>query len=175
MGALPGGGAVRATFSSLSCPSPGNCAAAGFYFDQANAVQPFVVTEKNGLWGRAHVLPGLTRLNIGQFALSPLVACRSAGNCSAAGTYSPAKPPVFRAQVFVSTEKNGVWGKAIELPGFAALNRDGDASYPALSCGAPGYCSLGGGYATADGALEPFLAIQNHGTWGKAREVTGFH
>jgi cytochrome c551/c552 len=171
---LPGGGASTAGLGSVSCPSAGNCTAAGGYVDQAGARQPFVSTEKNGVWGQAQVRPGLARLNIGKLAGATLV-CRSAGNCSAAGTYSAAKPGVFHEQVFVSTEKNGVWGNATELPGFAALNRGNNTYGVLLSCGAPAYCSLAGSYFTAGGRYEPFVAIQENGIWGKAREVTGFH
>jgi hypothetical protein len=115
LGALPGGGAASATFGSLSCPSAGNCAAVGFYFDQARAVQPFVVTQKNGIWGRARVLPGLARLNIGKFAESTVLACRSASNCSVGGAYFTAGG---RSEPFLAIQKNGIWAKAREVTGF---------------------------------------------------------
>src|SRR6185437_1950294 len=37
---------------SVSCPSPGNCAAAGDYWKHGDR-QGFVVDERSGRWGRA--------------------------------------------------------------------------------------------------------------------------
>src|SRR5215472_14787617 len=42
-----------AQVSSLSCGSPGNCAAGGFYRDRSGHGQAFVVSERNGVWGKA--------------------------------------------------------------------------------------------------------------------------
>jgi hypothetical protein len=44
---------------SLSCGSPGNCAAGGYYRDRHGHGQWFVVSERNGVWGRAIEVPGL--------------------------------------------------------------------------------------------------------------------
>lgn len=45
----------------MSCRSPGNCTAAGTY-PTTNAdgnQQEFVVSEKNGTWGKAETVPGI--------------------------------------------------------------------------------------------------------------------
>jgi len=50
--------------SSVSCGSAGNCAAGGFYTGAYypptfnNALQAFVVSEENGVWGMAEEVPG---------------------------------------------------------------------------------------------------------------------
>ena len=49
-------------------------------------------------------------------------------------------------QVFVVSEVNGTWGKAIEVPGTAALNQGGNANIDSVSCGSAGNCSAGGIY-----------------------------
>ena len=96
------------------------------------------------------------------------VICRSASNCTAVGTYGAAQGEA----VFVSTELNGSWGTAIELPGLAALNQGNKTGSPVMSCGAPGDCSLGGFYG-AGGLSKPYLATQHNGVWGQAHEVRG--
>ena len=102
------------------------------------------------------------------------MVCRSVGNCSAAGHFF-AK---VGDGVFVSTEKNGVWGNAAELPGLRALDVGRDASIPRLACGAAGRCSLGGFYGLhsphgSGQVIKPYLAVQKNGTWGSAAEVKG--
>jgi hypothetical protein len=51
----------------------------------------------------------------------------------------------------VVREKDGVWGRAEEVPGLAALNTRGDATISSVSCTAPGECSAGGFYIGASG------------------------
>ena len=46
------------------------------------------------------------------------MSCASAGNCAAGGRYRDGG----HLQGFVAGERNGLWGKAIEVPGLAALN-----------------------------------------------------
>ncbi len=106
---------------SLTCVSTGNCTAGGEDIADLNtlAPQPYIATEKHGTWS-AQRLPGVAELSADTMGASlSRVICRSAGNCSAVGTYGASSG----VAVFVSTELNGVWGTAIELPGLAALNQ----------------------------------------------------
>src|SRR5689334_13114340 len=48
----------EAQLNSVSCASAGNCSAGGSYTDNAEEGQAFVVTETNGIWGRAEEVPG---------------------------------------------------------------------------------------------------------------------
>ncbi len=161
---LPGG-SVRALVSAVSCSSAGNCAAGGLYVTKAGAGQAFVVTQKNGIWGNAKPVPGLAVLNVGHTAEIQLMSCRSAGNCSAAGTYE--SDSSMDQQAFVVTEKNGTWGRAEEIPGTAALNTGGVAEVHALSCSAVGACAVGGDY-DRNGGAQAFVAVQKNGVWGAA-------
>lgn len=56
---------------------------------------------------------------------------------------------------FVAVEENGVWGKATEVPGLAALNTGGDVYISSVSCAPASACSAGGprrrGVGPADG------------------------
>jgi hypothetical protein len=55
-------GVIR--LSSVSCASAGNCGAGGFYRDAAGIDQAWVVSEKNGTWGKAEEVPGTAALNV---------------------------------------------------------------------------------------------------------------
>ncbi|HUC57352.1 MAG TPA: hypothetical protein VMA95_08120 [Streptosporangiaceae bacterium] len=161
------------TIGSLSCPSQGNCTTGGDFtnLDNIDEGQPYLVTEKKGIWQNARSIPGVAALSAAsQAADFAGVACGSAGNCSAAGEYSP--DPGGGGEVYVSTEKNGVWGKATELPGLAALKGSTTGIEPVLSCGAPGNCGLGGDYFGYP-ATWPYLATQRKGIWGRVQRVNG--
>ncbi len=163
---------------SLSCASAGNCSAGGFYATRSGhcpAVnrgncQAFVVTQKNGTWGKAKKVPGAAALNAGGDAEIYSVSCGSAGNCSAGGYYTGRSG---RSQAFIVTQKRGAWGTAKKVPGIAALNAGGGAEIRSVSCGSAGNCSAGGYYTDRSGHLQPLVVSQNKGTWGMAEEVPG--
>jgi hypothetical protein len=166
--ALNVGGAGRV--GSLSCGAVGDCSAGGDYQDGSGHLQPFVVSEKNGTWGKAIEVPGIAALKHREAAVDA-VSCASPGNCSASGLYL--QRPSLNLEPFVVTERNGTWGKAIEIPGIAALNKDGEAHDFSVSCGAAGDCSVGGDYLAHGPTQQAFVVNQAHGTWGKAIEVPG--
>ena len=72
------------TVSSVSCSSAGNCGAGGPY----GHTGAFVVSERNGKWGKAEEAPGTTALNLGGDAAVNSVSCPSASRCVAAGSYT---------------------------------------------------------------------------------------
>jgi hypothetical protein len=76
---VPGLNAVSrdAYLNSVSCASPGNCAAAGDY-----DLGVFVAIEKNGVWGKETTVPGALPVK----AVNS-VSCASAGSCVAGGFY----------------------------------------------------------------------------------------
>jgi hypothetical protein len=122
-----------------------------------------------GTWGNAIEVPGLAALNVrGASVLS--VSCGSVGNCSAAGTYTDSSSHI---QGYVVSQSNGAWGTAIEVPGLAALNADGFAGFPSVSCGSAGNCSAGGSYMDGFGKFQGFVVSQSNGVWGTAVEVPG--
>jgi hypothetical protein len=71
---------------SVSCPSAGNCAAAGLY-DGPDAQQPFVADEINGTWGNAQEVPGILTLDGGDSASATSVSCAAPGDCALSGTF----------------------------------------------------------------------------------------
>jgi hypothetical protein len=150
-------GGYAATLS-VSCASAGNCSAGGSYIG-SSAVEPFVVSETNGTWGSATIVPGAAALNVGgTYAATTSVSCASAGNCSAGGVYTDVSR---HQQVFVVSQTDGTWGSAEEVPGTASLNTDGTAAINSLSCSSATQCSAGGYYTQSIGdgfgEQEPFV------------------
>jgi len=143
---------------SVSCASAGSCAAVGTYALDSNPyyadTQGFVAVEKNGRWGRAIVVPGLKALNAGRNAYVNSVSCASAGNCAVGGQYSD-RNETYRA--FVAVERNGVWGKAIEVPGLGTLETSGNGDVFSVSCGSAGDCTAGGTYGGSHGYQHGFV------------------
>ena len=156
--------------TAFSCGSAGSCAEGGSYADAAGHGQAFVVSEANGVWGRAEEVPGTAALNRGGEASVWAVSCAVSRYCVAGGSYTDA---AGHGQAFVVSEANGVWGRAEKVPGTAALNRGGVAGLDAVSCAPGGYCAAGGSYADAAGHGQVFVVSERHGTWGTAREVRG--
>src|SRR6185437_7407631 len=118
-----------------------------------------------GGWSKATGVPGLAALNKGGHAEVTGVFCASAGNCVAGGDYMDSHHEV---QGFVADERHGRWGKAIEIPGLAALNVGGEVDVRPPSCGSAGNCTIGGTYRKTSSRFSPFIATERGGKWGKA-------
>jgi hypothetical protein len=160
----------------VSCVSRSFCAAVGSYATKTDS-QGFLAVERNGRWDKAIEVPGLGALNAGRAALADItsVSCASAGNCAAGGNYQDKSE---RNQGFVVTERNGRWDKAIEVPGFGALNTgatpfNNDATVGTVSCPSAGNCAASGYYSTRGQRFHGFVATERNGRWGKATEVPG--
>jgi hypothetical protein len=165
---IPGCSGPAGTTFSVSCASAGNCSAGGFYGNSSGSLVAFVVSEVGGAWGTAEIVPAPNPAS--GAAIHP-VSCASAGNCSAAGSYTDSSG---HGQVFVVSQVNGAWGTAEEIPGLAALNTGGGASlWNSLSCASAGNCSAAGTYKDGSGHTQAFVVSQVGGTWGTAKEVPG--
>ena len=163
----------NAYLDSVSCATAGNCAAGGFYWDDsASTDRAYVVNETNGVWSNAVEVPGTAALNMGELARVYSVSCATNGNCAAGGIYTDG---TGHEQSFVVNSVNGVWGKAVEVPGLAALNK-ANADLYSVSCAAAGDCVAGGWYenrSTIANDQQAFVVSETNGTWGKAIEVPG--
>ena len=119
-----------------------------------------------GSWGRAINVPGLGALVRGNGGGTQVnsVSCASAGNCVAGGSYWDGGD-----QAFVAVERNGRWGKAIGVPGVAALNAGRFAHVYAVSCVPAGDCAVGGNYTQPGGQdVAGFVTAEKNGVWSKA-------
>src|SRR5215510_7078020 len=169
LGALNQGGAAELT--SVSCGAAGNCAAAGSYTDGGGYTHAFVAGETNGKWRKAIKIPGLDALTPARADSVDSVSCASAGNCAALGDYADGRG---HRQVFVASQTNGTWGKAIRMPVSGLLDWGGSAFVLSVSCGAAGNCAAGGAYRdNKRGHMHAFVVNLTNGTWGTAIEVPG--
>jgi len=155
------------TLTAVSCSSPGDCAATGNYADRGGLGQAFVVSERNGSWGKAIEVPGLAALNNGGYAGISSVSCASAGNCAVTGYYDSGAP-----EAFVVSQANGSWGRAIEVPGSAAF---GTATFASVSWLRPATAQPWGTPVapTTDASFGPLAVSEKNGSWGKAISVPG--
>jgi hypothetical protein len=98
---------ARQVRRSATCGATGNCAAGGWANVRVTATlvrtEAFVVSEQHGRWGKATVVPGVTRLDTDGNSEITSVACASAGHCSAGGFYQPDHSAT--AHAFVVTER----------------------------------------------------------------------
>ncbi len=114
-----------------------------------------MAAERHGRWGAAIEVPGLGALKV-RFAEVNSVSCASAGSCVACGEYDIRRG----RQGFVAVERDGVWGRAIEVPGLRALNTGGNAFVFSVSCASPGNCAAGGGYSDRRDRSQGFVVSQ---------------
>ena len=166
---VPTSGVGSAEVISISCPAIGDCAAGGYFYARRGG-QGFVVSEKNGTWGKAVEVPGLATLNRRGDASVTSISCAATGNCAAGGYYWDRH---YNRHAFVVSETNGAWGTAIKVPGTATLNAGGDAEVTSISCAAPGECAAGGSYSDSARNGHAFVVSQTNGIWSKATEVPG--
>jgi hypothetical protein len=153
---------LLAQVSSVSCASPGNCSAGGFYADSSFVNQAFVVSQVNGTWGRAEEVPGISALNaISPGATAVSVSCASPGDCGAGGFYTDSSGG---NQAYVASQGNGSWDTAEEVPGTPTLNAGGHAATESVSCPPAGNCSAGGYYTNGKSAVEAFVVGETSGS-----------
>lgn len=140
--------------ASVSCATPGNCAAGGYYRDNdpLHPLRPYVVDETNGNWGTAIDLSGSLDSYVG---LVGPVSCATAGNCVAGGTYNG---PDFVEHAFIVEETNGKWGSATDVPGMSTVF--------AVSCATPGNCA-----AVGWDRSKAFVVDETNGSWGNPVQI----
>jgi hypothetical protein len=171
LGALNTGGSAEV--SSVSCGSPGNCAAGGYYDARtsggAGHQLAFVVSEQNGSWGTAQQAAANLSTGPGGPAFVDAVSCGSPGNCAAGGQFSDASG---EAQAFVVSEVNGTWAAARAVAGTQSCC--GGAEVTSVSCASAGNCAAGGQFDYG-GYNAAFLVNEKNGAWGKLMYVPGLN
>lgn len=173
----------------LSCPSDGNCVAAGDYVNAQGIPDGLFAQESNGTWlaSQAAQLPA-EHGNFDTVSLSQL-ACTSAGDCAAIGaeTLMEAPSPGVLTGIGVSddvwllySETGGTWsqGEVPQLP----LNAMGGSVLSTVSCSVADKCTAVGMYTAAPGggsiaaarggSTEPYVVSRTRGRWARAVELT---
>ena len=163
--ALTGESLNYSTPATVTCVSPGNCAA-GIGASQ----RPVVAQEKGGTW-RSTALPGFPA-SVDASQGPTVVACAKAGACTAGGTfYNDRIAGSFK--VWVASESGYTWKSGVELAGLQ-LGGVFSTTVNAISCTAPGYCTLAGqiwSSTTKGSTAHGFTATQTGGRWSSARVV----
>jgi hypothetical protein len=167
--ASPGAPAQASSWSldSLSCPAAGYCTAVGTARSTSREAAAFVVTQTDGAWGNAALIPGQAALSATQESWSDSVSCTAVGDCTAIGGYNPGSG--YNWLMWTADEVNGTWGAAQQLARPAATLR----MTGSLSCATPGNCAVGGTYRDARGLPEVFVANEVNGTWQPSEDVPG--
>jgi hypothetical protein len=124
----------------------------------------------NGTWSAPLDAPGVGTLT--QHGVSQVndISCPAPGACAAIGTDYVG--PHYYRQAFVDSETHGTWGRAVAIPGLAALNLQQFGDGLTVSCDAPGSCSAGGDY-TRIYFSQGFTVQLRNGHWGNAQPVAG--
>ena len=85
---------------------------------------------------------------------------------AAAGMTTGVRPPgAGDASAIGAAGPAGSWGRAIEVPGLAALNKGGDAEVTSVSCASAGSCAAGGDYEDRHG--------HGRGSWPSSGTAAG--
>jgi hypothetical protein len=169
--AAPGQSLKSVSVSSISCAAAGYCTAIGTAVAGAGASAAqdgIAVTETDGRWGSVQVIPGLARLNTGDYLQFSSVTCGAAGDCSAGGSYSDGSANV----AFVVSQHGGTWGTAGPVTGVTSAGSTTTSQVTGVSCPSAGNCAAVGDYTT-DGTQTGFVVSETGGVWGQALEVPG--
>jgi hypothetical protein len=159
-------GAKRGTLDFVSCPSIGNCTAAGTY----------LLDERNGVWtaSTAGLPPNGSVTTSGQTPAIQGLSCWAAGNCAAVGIYGDRHGS---PQGWLLTETHGVWAQGVEakLPANAST-KEGSYLYPvidvgAVSCAPNGDCTAVGGYGDRRSHQFGMILSEHAGRWGPAKQT----
>jgi hypothetical protein len=171
---LPGSGPLNtggdAYAQAISCPAAGSCTAGGAYSLPSGQDEPFVDGVSTSNWLTTTELPGARSLNRGAVSGINAISCPSTGNCVAGGVYTDASGG---QQAMLATESGGAWQAALEVPGTAALNVDGNAEVTSVACASVGNCVAGGSYEDVNGNSQGFVVDEVAGSWGSATELPG--
>ena len=157
-----------ASFTSVSCASPGNCTAVGSFRNSEGLYEGFTMTSTNGVWALARQAvfpPGAQHIYSTANFLS--VSCASPGNCTAVGQFRNSDDGY---EAFTMTSTNGVWALArpAEFPaGVQAENPE--ARFNSVSCASPGNCTAVGQFRNFDNSREAFTMASTNGVWALAR------
>lgn len=167
--------------TSISCGSAGNCTAVGAYEIPAFA-KPLLVNESGGMWhaGTEPQPPPNAASTPDRDLSTPgnrlsLVACPSAGSCTAVGTYTD-KDATAGEYPWVLKEAAGQWGAGVgaQLPADANAHgeseRGGTApffGFNGLSCPSAGNCAAVGGYWGKTDVEQGLILTERNGAWSR--------
>jgi hypothetical protein len=152
----------------VSCASPGNCAAGGYYSTVSGA-HAFLASQRDGRWATAFSVAGSIMKKTRTSDLNA-VSCPQVGDCAAAGVYADSQG---HDQAFVVSQREGRWGQAQEVPGSGSLNAGGNGGVSNLVCVSAGNCVAAGYYEDSSHKDHIYTAEERNRTWRHAYQVPG--
>ena len=157
----------NAIFESVSCPTFGDCVAAGYYFDSSGVEVPMIATETSGIWGQASEVAAPEGYSYEGFYG---ISCPSSGNCTVAGSYSNGESSPRFAGAMVATESSGTWAQATAVSPPSDAGSNPGASFSGISCATVDNCTAAGRYfsSTESSPCPPMVASETSGTWAQA-------
>jgi hypothetical protein len=172
---LPPGatGLPQGYLPALSCPSAGNCVAAGAYSDAAGKTQGLLLNEVAGVWKSPTSLKPPKNAASNPAVTVLAVSCGSRGNCDAVGSYQDQSG---NARGLIANKVGGVWKGASEsaLPANAHATSQ-NAQLHSVACASPGNCSAVGTYldnATPLPRTLGYVLSEVKGAWRGPLQVT---
>jgi hypothetical protein len=155
---------TSSTIRSVSCGAPGNCVAGGSFTPSGGLGTAFVVSEVNGRWGTALVVPNIANLSKGGLSDVNGVSCPTAGNCVVVGGFDAGGI----TQPYVAEERGGSWGQAQVAGGLDGITF---AFLKSVACASVGNCAAAGSFAGASHLGHGFVVDEQDGSWGTAKLV----
>ncbi len=172
----------------VTCPSAGNCVAAGNYTDTSGNQQAMIITETGGVWTRGTELsppPNAGAPSTASLFLSD-ITCTSVGNCTAVGGYydnNNNNDAFGNPRALVISETNGVWGQGVDiilpdnassnpLKGLGGTQQAAIVSMNEVSCFHLGNCVAAGQYTDTSYNSQVMITTETGGVWSPAIELT---
>ncbi len=155
---------------AIACTAAGWCTAGGDYQAAGRRIEPIAATQSHGRWSRGVPLALPAGAAAQPYAQVNGIACRSTGNCVAAGDYEYGKSK--NLQAFIATEYHGTWARAFtpRLPPGASSPES--AQLEAVTCARDGFCAAVGSYQDSSGNAQTMvLAKPAGGPWRQATEI----
>ncbi len=152
---------------SVSCPSAGDCAAVGMYYDTSVNPHGLLLSESGGTWSTGIEAP--LPANVGEHpsAYVNSVSCAS-GGCTAVGYYADTSGTEHG---LLLSESGGTWSTGIEAPLPANAGEHSRVEIESVSCASAGDCTAVGYYADTSGNLHGLLLSESGGTWSTGIEA----
>lgn len=148
--------------TSVSCPEPGSCVAAGHYLDTQGSEQGMLLSLTNGTWSSQEASLPADAAQDPHAQLSS-VACTSAGNCMAVGSYTDNSGT---ARGLVLTMSRGSWAPALTASVPTDADTSGSAGIDEIACQSQsGSCVAVGFYDGKNGTQNGLILTEIGGTW----------
>jgi hypothetical protein len=157
-------------FESVSCASPGNCTAVGFFENSDDFRRAFTMTSTDGEWELAQpaefaegIQGNVSGQGFGTYLRS--VSCASPGNCTAVGSFTN------RDEInepFTMTSTNGEW-ETPQPAQFAEGDQFVAAGLNSVSCASPGNCTAVGSFFDGNFSTDAFTMTSTREMPGRAR------